>query len=221
MNRFAWGHTSRNSPQVKRKTWIHPHHSPCICCAINCTVSRRIYKCLDPSNSDLLFLKVDFKKKAKKLNSVFQILRSEITVWDTHNDSQMHQIEPSKVSVLRKLPLCPSRWNELRTGRLSLPKEIGHCLSQGWWLKTKPWLLAFEWLYSCQEVTLFLRIQRTKEGVLEATAVEQTDISLSLTQPGQVRNPSTPTSRRMKRRHLICLCSNFNKIKTLKTIGEA
>ena len=88
----------------------------------------------------------------------------------------------------------------------------------GWWLKTKPWLLAFEWLYSCQEETLLLRIQRTKEGILEATAVEQTDIPLSLIQPGQVRNPFAPTSRRMKRRQLICLCSNLNKIKTLKTI---
>lgn len=136
MNRFAWGHTSRNSPEVK-KTWIHSCHSPCICCTHQHTVSRRIYKCLDPSNSDLLFLKVDLRKK-KKLNSVFQILRSEITIWDTHNDSQIHQIESSKVSVLRKLPLCPSRWNELRMGRLSLPKEIRHCLSKAGDLKPNP-----------------------------------------------------------------------------------
>lgn len=90
MNRFAWGHTSRNSPEVKKKTWIHPHHSPCICCAINRTVSRRIYKCLDPSNSDLPFLKVDFRKKEKKLNSVLQVLRSETAIWDTQCDSQIH-----------------------------------------------------------------------------------------------------------------------------------
>ena len=33
---------------------------------VNHTVSRRIYKCLDPSNSDLLFLKVDLRKKRKE-----------------------------------------------------------------------------------------------------------------------------------------------------------
>lgn len=32
---------------------------------INHTVSRRKYKCLDPSNSDLLFLKADLRKKKK------------------------------------------------------------------------------------------------------------------------------------------------------------
>ena len=32
---------------------------------INHTISRRKYKCLDPSNSDLLFLKVDLRKEKK------------------------------------------------------------------------------------------------------------------------------------------------------------
>lgn len=91
---------------------------------------------------------------------------------------------------------------------------------QGWWLETKLWLLASEWLCSCQEVTLLLRIPRTKEGVLETTAVRQTDLTLSLTQPGQVRSPCAPKSRGWKEKkiYLIGVGSSFNEVRTLQTI---
>lgn len=32
MNGLAWGHTSRNSPGVKNKTWICQGHRLCVCC---------------------------------------------------------------------------------------------------------------------------------------------------------------------------------------------
>ena len=93
---------------------------------------------------------------------------------------------------------------------------------QGWWLETKPWLLASEWLYFCQEMTLFLRIQRTKEGVLETTALRQTDLPLPWIQAGWGRNPSACTSRGWKEEtYLICVDPGFNEIKTLKPFGEA
>ena len=76
------------------------------------------------------------------------------------------------------------------------------CLSSSW-----HYFLVISWQFSALSVALAVGL-----------AVEQTDIPLSLIQPGQVRNPFAPTSRRMKRRQLICLCSNLNKIKTLKTI---
>lgn len=63
MNWVAWGHTAKNSPGVKNKTWICKRHGPCIC-----------YKyqphCLSKENAQALlillsqhFLKVHLRRK--------------------------------------------------------------------------------------------------------------------------------------------------------------
>lgn len=119
-------------------------------------------------------------EKRKKLNNVFKILRNEIRVWDKHNYSQLHQIEASEVSILRSyLSAQVAEMNWAWAGCLCQRKSGAASPRLVTWNQTLT-----EWLYSCQEVTLFLRIQRAKEGILEATAVGQTDLPLSLIQPG-------------------------------------
>jgi hypothetical protein len=92
--------------------------------------------------------------------------------------------------------------------RLSLPEEMGHCCSK-----------ASEGLYSCQEVTLFLRIQRTEEGVLKTIGLKQTELTVPFIQTGYGGNPSASKLKRLKRRNLhdMFAFQVLVKLKLLKT----